>query len=247
MTRLRPLSFVYGNCLLGAHGPWALFLVDSYSYAALSRERKTERFTRLVAAIEALATDIQVLRVARAWDREQYCRSVEGEYRGPHPVVHARYVAEQRDALADDLASEPAIYLAVSLSAPTRDIASFLSSSGTRSRAQGLGGYARWLRCRGRVLMPAAAVERLRIKADDAHARIAAFLDVRPARTPEVQWLVRRGFCRGLREPRVDGLHEPQALIFERNGAAVLAPLEADVMRWCDSFIQHSRQALTVE
>ena len=37
-----------------------------------------------------------------------------------------------------------------------------------------------------------------------------------------------------LGEPAVDGLHEPRALSFERNGEAVLAPLEGDVLRWVD-------------
>ena len=42
----------------------------------------------------------------------------------------------------------------------------------------------------------------------------------------EVQWLVRRAFCRSLGEPALDGLHEPQALVFERNGAAVFFKID---------------------
>jgi hypothetical protein len=63
----------------------------------------------------------------------------------------------------------------------------------------------------------------------------------------ELQWLVRRAFCRGLGEPQIDGLHEPRALIFERNGEAVLAPLEGDVVRWMDSYIEHGGRTLRVE
>ena len=37
------------------------------------------------------------------------------------------------------------------------------------------------------------------MRADEVHARLAAYLDARPARTVEVQWLVRRAFCRGAR------------------------------------------------
>jgi hypothetical protein len=98
-----------------------------------------------------------------------------------------------------------------------------------------------------RRLLSVAELERLRVRADEAHARVGAFIDARPARTPEVQWLVRRGFCRGIGEPAVDDLHEPQALVFERNGQAALAPLEADVMRWCDSFIEQRGRLLRVE
>ena len=58
------------------------------------------------------------------------------------------------------------------------------------------------------------------MRADQAHARLADYLDARPATGAELQWLVRRAFCRGLGEPLVDGLHEPRALVFERNGEA---------------------------
>lgn len=247
VTPVRPLSFVYGNCLLGVSGPWALFFVEPYSYAALSRERKAKRFTQLVAAIEALAADMQVLRVGRLWDQANYVQSLERDYAGPHLDAHQSYLAEQRDALTSDLAAPPDVYLAVSLDVPARDVGSFLSSVGSRSRHQVIDDCRRWFHWPGRILLSAAALERLRVRADEAHARVAAFLETRPARTPEVQWLVRHGFCRGLGEPLVDGLQEPQALIFERNGTAVLSPLEADVMRWCDSFIEHGRQLLRVE
>jgi hypothetical protein len=56
-----------------------------------------------------------------------------------------------------------------------------------------------------------------------------------------------RAFWRGLGEHAVGGLHEPQALVFERNGHAVLAPLEADVLRWCDGLIEHRKRAPRAE
>jgi hypothetical protein len=45
----------------------------------------------------------------------------------------------------------------------------------------------------------------------------------------------------------VDGLHEPRALSFERNGEALLAPLEGDVLRWMDGFVEHRGRVLRVE
>ncbi|GAC1491472.1 MAG: ATP-binding protein [Solirubrobacteraceae bacterium] len=96
-------------------------------------------------------------------------------------------------------------------------------------------------------MFAAAELERLRLRADDAHARLVGYLDARPVRGVELQWLVRRAFCRGAGEPVVDGLHDPQALIFERNGEAMLAPLEADVMRWSESYIEHLGRALRIE
>ncbi len=85
------------------------------------------------------------------------------------------------------------------------------------------------------------------MRADQAHARLADFLPVRPARGVELQWLVRRAFCRGLGEPAVDGLHEPRALVFERNGEAMLAPLEGDVVRWADGYVENRGRVLKIE
>jgi hypothetical protein len=247
MSRLRPLRFVYGNCLVGAAGPWALFRIEPFSYTALSRELKTERFAQLVAAIEAVASDIQVLRVGRPWRSDAYIEDLLARYEGPHPEAHRRYLMAQKESLAEERADEPAVYLGVNLASSARDISSFLSKvvarpwHTIRDDIKGLTGWP------DRTAMSAVALERLRLKADEAHARLSAFLDARPARTPEVQWLVRHGFCRGAGEPVVDELHLPQALVFERNGVAVLEPLESEILRWCNSRIEHGRQLLRVE
>jgi hypothetical protein len=144
-------------------------------------------------------------------------------------------------------ALRPAVFLAVSLRAPTRDVASHLSAAVERG-PRGLVRTVRdTLRPRERRVLPAAELEQVRLRADQAHARVATFIAARPVRSVDLQWLVRRVFCRGLGEPEVDGLHEPRALLFERNGEAVLAPLEADVMRWTDSFIEHRGRVLRVE
>src|SRR5947209_11169860 len=100
---------------------------------------------------------------------------------------------------------------------------------------------------RDRRMVSVRELERARVRADQVHARLADFLPLRPARGVELQWLVRRAFCRGLGAPTVEGLHEPSALLFERNGEAVLAPLEGDVMRWADGCVSQSRRLLRVE
>ncbi|MCL2770044.1 MAG: ATP-binding protein, partial [Solirubrobacterales bacterium] len=100
---------------------------------------------------------------------------------------------------------------------------------------------------RDRRLLGATELERLRVRADQVHARLSSYLPVRPVRGVEVQWLVRRAFCRGVGEPVIDGLHEPGALAFERNGEAVLAPLEGDVLRWLDGCVEDRGRTLRVE
>ena len=137
--------------------------------------------------------------------------------------------------------------LAVRLAEPQRDVASELSRVAERGPAAWLGTLRRRAGWREGRPLAAAELERLRGASDAAHARIADFLDVRPARTAEVQWLVRRAFTRGLGEPEVDGCHEPRALVFEHNGEAVLMPQEADVLRWSDGLVEHRARLLRIE
>ena len=144
-------------------------------------------------------------------------------------------------------ALRPAVFLAVSLNPPARDVASALSSAAERGPVGWLGSLRDLLRGRDRRVLDAAELEQVRQRADQAHARIAGFVAARPARSVDLQWLVRRAFCRALGEPPIDGLHEPRALLFEVNGEAVLAPLEADVARWNESFIEHRGRVLRVE
>src|SRR5206468_5007670 len=99
-----PITFVYGNCVF-AEGPddcWAAFTVAASSYAWLSEDGKRGRLLSLIAALEALDADAQLLRVGRRWPVELYAaelehparpagRSPEGD---PHGGVRRRYVQE---------------------------------------------------------------------------------------------------------------------------------------------------------
>ncbi len=79
----RPISFVYGNCVHGAHGAWALFALEPHGHAALPAERRRERFGRVLAALETLEADFQLLRVARTWDA---AREMDGSPRVRRPA-----------------------------------------------------------------------------------------------------------------------------------------------------------------
>jgi len=247
MSLRRPLSFVYGNCVHGTCGAWALFALEPYSYVTLTAERKRERFGRMLTALESLEADIQILRVARRWDPVSELTDLGAGYAGPHTTAHSAYLEEQIEALADERSELPAVYLAVSLEPPQRDVATFLSELGSGSTRDSWRAIGRALRVGPSSHFSAVELERLRMRSDEIHARLESSLPARPARTVEVQWLVRRAFCRALGEPEVDGFHEPRALVFERNGAAVLAPLEADVMRWSESYVEHRGRLLRVE
>ncbi len=265
-----PLSFVYGNCVFatGLDDVWAAFTVPVASYACLPEDEKRARFLALLGALEAVQADVQIMRVSRRWDTERYVRELEeldsvehgalaGRSAGPTAELHGtgpphsrarrRYAHEHAERLRELDAGWPCVFLLVSLRDPERDVATYVSRAAEQHPREWLRALRRGLSVRDRRLLSAAELERVRVRADQVHARTADFLDVRPARGVELQWLVRRAFCRGLGEPHVEGLHEPRALVFERNGQAVLAPLEGDLLRWCDSWIEHRGRSLRVE
>ena len=171
--------------------------------------------------------------------------------RGPQMDARTRardvYLGEHARHLRDVGGAMPLVFLLVSLRDPERDVASYVSSFAESEPRQWLSELRRALSPRDRRVLDVAELERARVRADQAHARLADYLPVRPARGVEIQWLIRRAFCRGLGEPRIDGLHEPRALVFERNGQAQLAPLEGDVLRWMDSYVEHEGRRLRVE
>jgi hypothetical protein len=245
-----PLTCIYGNCVFARalDDAWAAFAVRPESYAWLSDEGKRLRFAALRAALEAVAADVQLVRVARA-PGVAITPGVLVDAAGggsPHTSSLSRYATSQEVRLGELSPSSPAVFLFVSLREPERDVAAYLSSAATSSPRQWLSAVRRGV-LRDRRVLPIVELERARVHADRVHARLADFVPVRPVRGLELQWLVRRAFTRGVGEPEVDGLHEPAALIFERNGAAVLAPLEADVMRWADGEVTEAQRVLRID
>jgi hypothetical protein len=263
-----PIGFVYGNCVFAdaLDDGWAAFALEPASYEWLSEDGKRSRFLALLAALEAIEADVQILRVGRRWDLARYARELGdggmdpgggvppagmAQVRGGHGALHARsrrrYVEEHQEHLTEIGAARPEVFLLVSLRDPERDVAAYVSRAAERHPREWWQGVRSAFSVRDRRVMKVAELERARVRADQAHARLADFLPVSQARGVQLQWLVRRAFCRGLGEPRVDGLHEPRALVFERNGEAVLAPLEGDVMRWMDGYVEHRGRALRIE
>jgi hypothetical protein len=248
-----PIAFVYGNCLFAEKldDCWAAFVVTVSSYAWLSDEDKRARLFAFVGALEALEADIQILRVGRRIAVDGYGRELsavddsEANAHG-HPALRHRYVQEQRRRLGEIGAVEPQLFLLVSLREPERDVASYISKVAAQHPRQLWHGLRSALSMRDRRLLKVAELERARVLADQAHARLVEYLPTREARGVELQWLVRRAFTRGLGEPSVDGLHEPRALAFEHNGEATLAPLEGDVMRWTEGHVEHRGRSLRI-
>jgi AAA-like domain len=250
-----PITFVYGNCVFAGalDDVWAAFALEVSSYAWLSEEGKRARWLALLGALEVIEADIQIVRVRARSQPERYVRDMRGgsDRTAPqeqgHPSARRRYVEQQAARLQELDATSPRAFVLVSLSEPERDIASYVSRAAAQHPREWLGALRRVLSMRDRRVLAVSELERVRVRADQVHARLADFIPVRQARGVELQWLVRRAFCRALGEPMVDGLHEPRALVFERNGRAMLAPLEGDVMRWADGCVEHRGRTLRIE
>ena len=244
-----PISFVYGNCVF-ASAPgdaWAAFVAGTHTYDALPDAQKRLRFSALLGALETVEADVQILRVSRRWNAAGYAESLARETERSHGELARRYLDAHARHLDLCAPRRPEVFILVRLRDPEPDVASFVSRALEQRPGTALSALRRAVLKFDRRLLPARELERVRARADRVHARLASFIEVRPARSAEIQWLVRRAFCRGLGEPVVDGLHEPRALVFESGGEALLAPLEGDVVRWLDSYLEHRRSSLRIE
>jgi len=250
-----PITFIHGNCVFarGLRDAWAAFAIEPSSYGWLNDEEKHSRLAAIAGAVESVGADFQFLRVSVQWQAEQYGNELraESQEQARHGVVReptwGQYVDAHVEHLADRASADAKVFLLVSLRDPGLDVAAFLSAEGDSWLGALRGRFGEGLAFGARRVMTARELQQTRARADQAQARAAAFLELREVRGIELQWLVRRAFCRGLGEPVVDGLHEPRALAFERNGHAVLAPLEGDVMRWAEGCVEHRGRSLRIE
>jgi hypothetical protein len=245
-----PISFIYGNCVFsaGLGDGWAAFAIETSSYQWLSEDGKRRRFLELLGAVEAIEADLQVMRVSRGWALQRYVSELQADSAGAaHPRANRAYLQEHAERLQNVGPATAAVFLIVSLRDPEKDVATYVSQVAEAHPRDWLRELGRAISSRDRRMLSVSELERARVRADQAHARLADFLPVRQARGVELQWLIRRAFCRGLGEPQIDGLDEPRALLFECNGEAVLAPLEGDVLRWLDGYVEHEGRRLRIE
>jgi hypothetical protein len=247
-----PLSWVSGNVVYarGLDDAWGVWKVPTVSYEMASLQRRTAQFRDLRAFCEEINADFQVLRLSGAWDAERYLATMlERPPADAHHGLREAYLLEQADTLGvevDELGGEwerelfgpPQVFVAVSLRDPARHRSEVISDAVAGPLEQ-----LRALRARGAELglgrRDELALERLEqdhAKADEVFGqRVLPFMpDARAASLREIEWMVRRAWCRGLGEPFVTGLDEPGALRFERNGQAMLRPDTADLLSWGD-------------
>jgi AAA-like domain len=222
-----PLRYARGNLLLGPGGEAAALYraaAVSYPFAPVAGKwallRRTERFAHLVGA------DFSIWRVCRAYPAQRYAEDLAGaaDPRHADPEAWRRYL-EGHEVRLEELASTvPETYLAVSVG--ERAKGQLRSLDRARRRLEELAGVGSARPISGAELEELAAAERR------AFERLAGTLGLRRAETRELQWLLRRGACRGVAEPVLEGAWEPDALIVKGDkGALAYEPLECDLWR----------------
>ncbi|WP_354697315.1 hypothetical protein DSM112329_02938 [Paraconexibacter sp. AEG42_29] len=238
----RPLTWVSGNVIYARHmrDPWAVLQLPTTNPGDEAAQLRT--LDALRELLVDLAADVQLLRTHRFWDADAYEQQQQVQAT-PHTGARTRYLAEQAADL-DGLPAVPQVWLSVALRggrsrAAERmgellvDPAAHVEEARAALREVGMGAWAR----------DQQDIDADHDRAADVLTRIASFLPgTRPASVPEVEWLVRRAWTRGLGEPLVDGLGQPRALYFERNGQSVLRPVQVDLLAWTDCVQSGYRQ-----
>ena len=206
-----PFRFAWRNLLFGdgVDDVWALFRLDLTSYEGLTAREARELLGDLAGFAYEIEADFTLRRVTRGWSPDEH-RFYAGRGFDPRTGHRERFdglLAAQQRALEERGVWRPEVYLEVRLAEPARaafddaaqTLGSWLSNPRGRLRAlarsAGLGDPAAIGEARLREL---AALEA------SAYDRVAARLACERATTLDLQWLVRRAFCRGTREPQLD-------------------------------------------
>lgn len=235
----QPITFAYRNLVFGrdADDPWALYRLQPQSYDGLSMDDKKELLGLIAGFAYSIEADFQLLRVSRAWSVDEYLAQA-GELIDPEhgdPEQHAVFLADQERELAARQLWRPEMYLAVCLADRKAQ------PLGPKGLLADPAGWAKSLLARGGVGTDARAITSKRLDTlaeaqSDALGRITDFLDAEPAHTADLEWLVRRAFCRGIGEPDCEPNFAPQALTFaDEDDGWRYVPLEHDLLRLMDT------------
>lgn len=219
-----PLRYARRNVLIGSGGEAAaLYRAETVSYPFLPTSEKwallhrIERFGHLVGA------DFSIWRVQRSYPAERYAVELAGSADEHHadPEGWRRYLEGHQERLGELDSHLPEIYVAVSLQELAKGY--LRSFDRARRRVEGLAGVGAPRPISGSELESLAAAE------ERTFTRLAGIARLRRARTAELQWLLRRGGCRGVAEPELEDAWQPDALVLEGEDPPAYEPLEHDL------------------
>jgi hypothetical protein len=221
-----PLRYARRNVLLGPGGDAAaLYRAEPVSYPFLPVAEKWALLHRLERFGHLVGADFSIWRVQRSYPAERYAAELAGAADPDYADAQAwvRYLDGHARRLAELGSHLPEIYIAVSLREPAKGYLRNLDRA--RRRFEELAGIA------GPRPVSGAELEALAEAEERTFQRLAAITGLRRARTAELQWLLRRGGCRGIAEPTLELAWAPDALVIEGDGGTSYEPLEHDLWR----------------
>jgi hypothetical protein len=241
-----PIQTVFGNLVFArdASDAWAVFRLRCRSYRSEPRRKQRALVDGLEAFCEAVKADFQILRVFRTWDAADYVRELQARTpRRARVDLWRAYLESQREQLDRLDCWTPAVFVCVRLAAPQTDLHGRAARLFERTPREAWRALRERLRTRGARSLD---LDRLAVIGEGtrvATERVKSCLDAEPARADEVQWLIRRAFCRGLGEPKIAALDLPQALSYPDDARPVIVPQEGNVLRWLgeDGVERHHR------
>ncbi len=221
------LTAIVGNCVFaaGMRDAWAVYALPTETYDLLRDDQKVARLVSFSQALEAAQADLQLLRVADT--RFAPANPGRPDIDASLAAVRDDYVAAQQARIGAARSGTPHVFLVVCLSEREPTLERF--AAGSRVVRPG------WnpLVAIGRApMLSARRLAEAQIRADQAQLRIGEHVSIRPATSREIQWMVRRAYCRAVDEPDLDAFDQAAPIAFERNGEALITLLDGRVHRW---------------
>jgi hypothetical protein len=226
---------VFGNLVVARDmsDVWAVYRIRGRSYRSEPRRKQQALVEQLEAFCWGVEADFQIMRVSRRWDAEAYVRALRA--RTPwraHRELWLSYLEGQRVLLDGLEPSTPAAFVCVRLADPGLDLSARASRLLERTPSELLAAARERLQVRARGSLSGERLAAVYDRADTVTGRVLSYLDAQPARTDEIQWLIRRAFCRSLGEPEVVGLDAPQALAYPEGAHPHVVAEQGNVLRW---------------
>jgi hypothetical protein len=223
---LFPLRYARRNVLIGPGGEAAgLYRAEPVSYPFLPAGEKWALLHRLERFGHLVGADFSLWRVQRSYPAERYAADMAEAADQRHADAEGwrHYLAGHEARLAALDSHLPEIYIAVALHEPAKGHLRALDRA--RRRVEELAGVG------GPRPISGAELEAFASAEERTFQRLAGVVGLRRATTRELEWLLRRGGCRGVAEPDLDGPWQPDALVLEDEGSLRYEPLEHDLWR----------------
>ena len=222
-----PLRYARRNVLIGPGGEAAaLYRAEPVAYPFLPVAEKWALLHRLERFGHLVGADFSIWRVQRAYPADRYAAELTAPLIPSTPTATAGAAIWQGHAerLAELDSHLPEIYVAVSLQSRRRDTCAPSTGPGGGSRS--------WRGSAAPRPISGSELETLAVAEQRTFERLAGRSRLRRATTHELQWLLRRGGCRGVAEPDARaalGARRPGPA--GRDGGLDYEPLEHDLWR----------------